>query len=504
MENTCCDKLYLMDRNLSSMASGLEIGNVVGRLDIPVKGIAIDSNKIEPGFIFFCLRGFKTDGHQFAGQAAEAGAGAVIVEKYLDLPVNITQVIVKDTRTALAEVSANFFGHPSRQMKLVGVTGTNGKTTTCFFLEEIFRSSGLRTGLIGTVEIHLLDKILPVTHTTPEPLHLQSLLAEMVSSGVEALPMEVSSHAVDQNRVRACDFDVVAFTNLTQDHLDYHGDMESYYLSKLKLFMADQPFGAGRVAVINIDDESGKRIVRESDLPVIRIGTSRADLVASVLEVSAEGSIAKLLGMGFDDEKVDIGMPGHFNVMNALTAAAAARVVGLDVEHIIEGIESLKSVPGRFERVSGDEDFAVIVDYAHTPDSLEKTLDSARSLCAGRLISVFGCGGDRDKEKRALMGGVSARSADFTIITSDNPRSEDPEEILNQVEEGIKGKGISYSRITNRREAIETAISMAMAGDIVVIAGKGHEKGQIFADRVVPFDDREVAREALTGVRDAT
>lgn len=489
-----------MDAYLSSLVSGLEILSSKGELDLPVKGISIDSSKVEPGSLFFCLRGLKNDGHFFAAQAASGGAAAVCCERLLDIPGEVTQIIVKDARAALADVSSNFFGFPSRKFELVGVTGTNGKTTTCFFLESIFKQGGLKTGLIGTVEIHMVEEVLPVTNTTPEPLHLQGLFRQMADCGVGAVSMEVSSHAIDQNRIRSCDFDVVAFTNLSRDHLDYHESMENYYRAKKKLFQQSEPFGERRSAVLNIDDEAGARIAMETDLDVITVGRSGADLSMSIENIGADGSTAVFEGLCFDREKIEIKIPGDFNVMNALTAAAAAFTAGVDPDAIKEGIQELRSVPGRFERVDGGEDFAVIVDYAHTPDSLEKTLRSARLLSSGRVISVFGCGGDRDRDKRQMMGEASAKMADFTIITSDNPRSEEPESIIDQIEKSLVLAGAKYCRISDRREAIGKAIEMAGKGDFVIIAGKGHEKGQIFADKVMPFDDREVAREVLAGV----
>ena len=388
--------------------------------------------------------------------------------------------------------SAAFYGHPSSRLGLVGITGTNGKTTCTYLLDSIFRAAGRTTGIIGTVGTPIAGRRLDSTRTTPESLDLQQLFAEMVSAAVDAVSMEVSSHAIDLHRVDACDFAVVGFTNLTQDHLDYHHTLEEYFSVKRRLFTE---FGAP-ARVVNVDDPLGSALAEE--LGVEWTVGRRADaLVRSTSEeLDADGSTF-VLDTPSGREVVRLPLPGAYNISNALVAAGCALAAGIELDAVAQGLRDAPQVPGRLERVDCGQPFSVVVDYAHTPDSLEKAIHAVKSVTAGRVIVVFGCGGDRDPDKRALMGSAAGRAGDFVVVTSDNPRSEDPVGIILEIEDGLRGTGRPYAVEVDRRHAIQRALGMAVAGDCVLIAGKGHEDYQIFSDRTVHFDDREVAREVL-------
>jgi len=462
--------------------------------DVDIAQIAYDSREVKPGALFFCISGLAHDGHDFVGSAMAAGAVAAVVERRVG--VDVPQVVVESTREALAPLAARFYGDPTSKLTLVGVTGTNGKTTTTFILDSIFRQAGLKTGLVGTVEYRIGDLILPVTRTTPEGADLQRLFRDMVEEGVEAVAMEVSSHAIDLHRVDACDFDVLVFTNLTQDHLDYHRTMEEYAQAKKAVF--DR--GARRGHVINADDELGRRIAAECGACVTYGLESEADLVARDVQLSAQGATYRATGLNLN---VNVRSPlrGAFNIYNSLAAAAAGFVLDIEPDRIVKGLEGVSQIPGRFESVDAGQPFAILVDYAHTPDSLAQAIAAAKRITSGRLIVVFGCGGDRDVAKRPLMGKVAAEGSDVCIITSDNPRSERPEVITTQIEAGAREiKGAHFEVIVDRRKAIGRAVSLAQLNDTVLIAGKGHETGQQFADRTVPFDDRDVARQELRRV----
>jgi UDP-N-acetylmuramoyl-L-alanyl-D-glutamate--2,6-diaminopimelate ligase len=468
-----------------------------------VTGVSYDSRTVEPGEAFFCIKGLITDGHLHTGQAVEKGASLLVVERMPDdeLPPETAVVKVPDTRAALARGSANFFGRPSSELKLVGVTGTNGKTTTTFLVENIFKKAEKVTGLIGTVENHIGDRVEPVTRTTPESMDLQRLLRRMVDSGVEIAVMEVSSHALELHRVDACDFDVVVFTNLTQDHLDFHISLEEYFGAKRRLFEGGE-FGEDRIALINIDDGFGRRLLEETQLPTRSYGLDPgAKVRASDIEVSSEGNRFKLDLYG-EEMPVSTRLQGRFNVYNCVSAAGAAYELDAGSSSILSGLESLHGVPGRFENIDCGQSFTVIVDYAHTPDGVRSLLEACREVSGGRVMIVVGCGGDRDRSKRPLMGAAAAEISDRCIFTSDNPRGEDPGSIIEMILEGVRGRfpPEKYMVEVDRREAIRKAFSLAEPGDLVVIAGKGHESGQIFADGVIPFDDRQVARECLKEV----
>ncbi len=460
-------------------------------LTTPVSGVAYASGSVRRGDAFFCISGFRHDGHAFAADAAARGAAVVVATRELpDLPVPLVQVA--DTRRALAVASSRLFGDPSQRMEVAGITGTNGKTTTTYLLDSILRAAGRVTGLIGTIETRVGEKRARAARTTPESRDLQELLALMAEEGVTAVSMEVSSHAIDLHRVDAVRFAVAAFTNLSQDHLDYHATLEEYFGVKARLMGC---VGEDR-RVVNIDDPHGRRLADR--MPVAwTVGTS-VDAV-----VRAENIELGVVGTEFDlvtaSASVHVRLPlaGAFNVSNALVAAGCALALGIGADTIARGLAAAPQVPGRLERIDEGQGFSVLVDYAHTPDGLAKAVAAVRDFTRGRVITVFGCGGDRDPDKRPLMGRVAGELSDVAVLTSDNPRSEDPVGILLQVQDGLLPTASEHHVEVDRREGIALAIGLARSGDAVLIAGKGHEDYQIFSDRTVHFDDREVAREEL-------
>jgi UDP-N-acetylmuramoyl-L-alanyl-D-glutamate--2,6-diaminopimelate ligase len=462
----------------------------LGPVDVAVSGVSYRSKAVQPGDAFFCVRGFSHDGHDFAAEAVSRGAVALVVQREID-GLAVPQFVVEDARAALAIAAARLFGTPSRNMRVVGITGTNGKTTTTYLLDAIARRAGFRTGVIGTVETRIADERMSSSRTTPESSDLQSLLAKMRDSKVDLVAMEVSSHAIDLHRVDAVEFAAVAFTNLTQDHLDYHRTFEEYYSVKRRLF-TDFATGA---RVVDIDDPLGRRLAGEIG-EVLTVGRSAdADIRAEEERPSATGTSFMLVTpAGFAE--VRLPLAGAFNVSNALVAAGCALSCGIGLEEIAAGLGGAQQVPGRLERIENGCGFAVVVDYAHTPDSLEKAIAALRAVTEERVIVVFGCGGDRDPDKRPIMG-MAAAAADVVIVTSDNPRSEDPVGIILQIEDGLRGRPVTHEVEVDRRKAIARAMEIARPGDTVLLAGKGHEDYQIFADRTIHFDDREVAREEL-------
>jgi UDP-N-acetylmuramoyl-L-alanyl-D-glutamate--2,6-diaminopimelate ligase len=470
---------------LRELVEGLELEGASGDLDAEIAGLAYDSRKVEPGTLFFCVPGEKTDGHDFAAEVVAAGAAALVVERQLE--VAVPQLVVADARAAMAPVAARFWGDPTAALRVVGVTGTNGKTTTAFLVREILEAAGTSCGLLGTVKQVVGGAEQAVERTTPEAIELQATFRRMLEAGDRVCAMEVSSHALTLHRAEAIHFQVALFTNLTQDHLDFHADMEDYFLAKRRLFEA-QP----ATAIVNVDDPYGRRLAAEFECLTFSAEGAAADYSARDVSFDAGGASFRL-----GEVEVRTGMPGHFNVANALGAIAAAGAIGIPVEVAAAGLAQAGRVPGRFEPIDEGQGFAVLVDYAHTPDSLENVLRAARRLTEGRLIAVFGAGGDRDRDKRPKMGRAGAHLADLAVLTSDNPRSEDPEAILAEVAAGADG-GPEVVLEVDRRAAIALALRRAQPGDTVVIAGKGHEQGQEFEDgRKVPFDDRDVAREEL-------
>ncbi len=463
----------------------------LGVADARVSGIAYRSDCVIPGDAFFCVPGFAHDGHDFAADAASRGAAAIVVQHAIP-SVAVPQFHVPNTRVALAVASARFQGEPSKSMDLIGITGTNGKTTTVYLLDSILRAAGRVTGLVGTVETRIAGERQSSSRTTPESSDLEALLARMRDAGVTAAGIEVSSHAIDLHRVDAVHFAVVAFTNLTQDHLDYHHTIEEYASVKRRLF-TDFDCSA---RVINIDDPYGARISAEVD-GVLTVGRNSAAMVRATDEVLSATGAQFTLVTPAGSAYVALPLAGAFNVSNALVAAGCALSIGIPLETIVAGLESAPQVPGRLERVEAGQPFSVIVDYAHTPDSLEKAILAVKAVTRGRVITVFGCGGDRDPEKRAVMGSIAAKYSDVSVVTSDNPRSEDPVGIILQIEDGMHDEVHIHEVEVDRRHAIRRAIELAEKDDAVLIAGKGHEDYQIFADRTIHFDDREVVREEL-------
>jgi UDP-N-acetylmuramoyl-L-alanyl-D-glutamate--2,6-diaminopimelate ligase len=460
-----------------------------GAPDVEITGLAYDSRSVKPGTLFFCVSGLCRDGHEFAPDAVAAGAAALVVERPLGL--GVPEVAVPSARAAMAPVAARFFGDPTAELDVVGVTGTNGKTTTAFLVRSMLEAAGRPCGLLGTVTALVGGVQQRVVRTTPEAIDLQRAFQAMVEAGDRACAMEVSSHALELHRADAIHWATAIFTNLTQDHLDFHASMEDYFLAKRRLFVAGP-----RASIVNVDDPFGRRLAAE--IPgALRFAVERpADYRASAVETDWAGTRFRLEGPGIELD-LRSPLPGRFNVYNVTGAAVAALVLGVDPDAIAAAISGARPIPGRFEPVDEGQGFAVVVDYAHTPDSLDNLLRAARALAEGRLIVVFGCGGDRDRGKRPVMGEIAARLADVAIVTSDNPRSEDPEAIIGDV---LAGAGGSAEAIVDRREAIGSAVEQARPGDVVVIAGKGHEQGQEFAGgRKLPFDDVAVAREALRG-----
>ncbi len=483
---------------LSELATYLEGARVYRAGDAEITGITYDSREVRPGWLFVAMQGGSFDGHRFIPNAIEAGAVAVIAEREVE-GISVPCAVVPNGRVAMGQVAAPFFGHPSRKLKLIGVTGTSGKTTVTHLIQSIFSAAGRPAGLIGTLGARIGDELIETKHTTPESVDLQRALAYMVDQGVGAVAIEASSHGLYQGRTLGCEFDCGVFTNIARDHLDFHGTVEAYLDAKLILFR-DYPAVSDKrfAAVINADDPVAGQVKAASKGDTVTFGVDcPADLAASNIEVTDRSVRFDMAYQGSSMAiRLDIG--GYFNVYNALAAAAAAIGLGLDLDTIVRGLAVARSVPGRFESVDCGQDFGVIVDYAHTPDELENVLRTAKSLTRNRLIAVFGCGGDRDRGKRPIMGRIGSELADLVVVTSDNPRTEDPDSIIGMVIEGIPDS--EQGRVTvqpDRREGIGAAIRMAQAGDVVVIAGKGHEDYQIFADRTIHFDDREVAREVL-------
>ncbi|MFZ3374306.1 MAG: UDP-N-acetylmuramoyl-L-alanyl-D-glutamate--2,6-diaminopimelate ligase [Chthoniobacterales bacterium] len=483
---------------LKTLAGAIAVRQVIGPLDRAVESIAYDSRRVQRNGLFVALRGEKNDGHEFTGQAIEKGASVIVAEREEKNP-RVTCLVVENTRSALADLAATFYGQPARRLKLAAVTGTNGKTTTTFLIKHICEKAGLRCGLIGTVRYEIGERVLPAARTTPESLDLQELLAQMANASCRAAAMEVSSHALAQERVRGLEWDVAVFTNLTQDHLDYHGTMENYFESKAKLFtqLAQQQKKREPVAVVNMDDRYGERLLDKIDkkISVITFGMGvRADFRASNYRMELGGTSYQLDARG-KSYLVRVPLIGRFNVANSTAALAAANALGLNLREAVLSLGKSPQVPGRLEMVPAKRQFQVFVDYAHTPDALVNVLKILRDLEPGRLIAVFGCGGDRDRQKRPLMGRIADQNADYSIITSDNPRKEDPNAIISEIEKGFGSD--RYEKVAERAEAIARAIALAQPRDIILIAGKGHETYQEFADHTVPFDDIQVARRAI-------
>ena len=491
---------------LKQLLVGLENLKVKGNLDIEISGIENNSQNVKKGYLFVAIQGFSTDGHQYVESAIQNGAVAIMIQegcnlKGVKIPDNVTVVMAKDTREGLAIVSDNFYDHPSRKFKLIGVTGTKGKTTTTFMLKEIFEKAGKKVGLIGTIAIYINGKKLKDSdRTTPESLELQQIFAEMAKQGVEVVVMEVSSQSLKLKRVDRCDFDIAIFTNFSEDHISpkEHPDMQDYFNAKLKLFKMC------KTGITNADDLQGAKIPRL--FPESNITTYGIDNYANLLakDITITNSYVDFkVKLKDKNERVKTGIPGRFSVYNSLAAICVAQKFGIAPEPIKEALLEVR-VPGRSELVDNKREIPIMIDYAHSPESLENILQATKSYTRGKVISVFGCGGDRDPGKRPIMGEISGRIADFTIITSDNPRTEDPKMIVNQIEEGLKKKNGKYMVMIDRKEAIKEAIKMATKRDIVILAGKGHELYQEIDGEKYPFDERVIVREIIDELESET
>ena len=483
---------------LKTLLAATPIREIIGPVDRTVESVAYDSRRVQRDGLFVALRGEKSDGRDFIGQAVEKGA-TVIVAQHAEKNPRATCVVVENTRSAMADLTARFYNFPARKLKLAGVTGTNGKTTTTFLIKHICEKAGTRCGLLGTVRYEIGQRVLPAARTTPESLDLQELLAQILDAGCQAAAMEVSSHALVQERTRGIEWDVAVFTNLTQDHLDYHRTMESYFQAKAKLFeqLGLQQRKRKPVAIINIDDRYGQKLIEKIDSKVslVTFGTGlKADFRASNYRMEFGGTSYQLDARG-KSYLVRVPLIGRFNVVNSVAALAAANALGIGLRDAVLSLAKSPQVPGRLEIVPAKRQFQVFVDYAHTPDALLNVLKTLRELEPRRLIMVFGCGGNRDREKRPLMGQVADQNADCAIITSDNPRKEDPDKIIAEIEKGFRGS--HFEKISDRARAISRAVEIAQPRDIVLIAGKGHENYQEFADHTVPFEDIQVARRAI-------
>jgi len=472
-------------------------GKMVVTHEVEIRGIQYDSRKVARDEVFVAIRGTATDGHKFINAAIGKGARAVVVEDDSAIPdslfmhAGVVKIVVHDSRKALAQISANFYGHPSRRLTLVGVTGTNGKTTTTYLIKSILEARGDKVGLIGTIEYKIGDETIPATHTTPESLELNQLLASMVDNGCSAVVMEVSSHSLQMRRVHGLDFSTAAFTNLTQDHLDFHGTMEEYFKAKQILF---NELNSSATAVTNADDRFGMKMIEKTQAGRLSYGLSSvADIRAEDVRMNAHGTTLMVAYKG-GRQQIQSSLTGRFNVANISAAYAAGVALGIPTESIRVGIAKIRSVRGRFEQIVSPRGWTAVVDYAHTPDALENCLRTIHDILPERrgncILTVFGCGGNRDKGKRPTMGAIASSLSDVTIITSDNPRKEDPQTIIDEINIGVvKGKTVMME--VDRRKAIVMALELAQEGDVVLIAGKGHEDYQVIGEAKHHFDDRE-------------
>ena len=468
-----------------------------GNMDTEIGALMIDSRAKTKNGLFFCISGARFDAHTFIPQASANGCAAFVVGRFAE-DCDAPQVLVENVRSAMAYIAAAFYGRPARQMRLIGVSGTKGKTTTSYLVKSIMEKAGFRMGLIGTTGNMIGDTHIASNLTTPDPIDLHRCFRQMADAGVQAVCMEVSAHAIDMHRLDGLTFEAACYTNLSQDHLDYFHTMENYFQTKKSFFL----HGAVVNAALNADDETSARIIEELKIPYITFGISaNADLYARDIEISEEGVNFNIRLRGLESLDVRMQMTGMFNVYNALAAASLAMIVGVDREAIRDGLECVKAVPGRIEMLDTGTPYKVILDYSHSPDALENILTTVRMFTKKRLIVLFGCGGDRDHGKRPIMGEIGGRLADFSILTSDNPRMENPDAILESIEEGMKQTQGKYVIIENRREAIRYALKMGREGDVIILAGKGHETYQDVMGVKRPFDEKVVVRELLEELR---
>ncbi len=475
---------------LMQLLEDVEIKEIIGSEHLNISGIAFSSLEVKPGNIFVCISGFKTDGHDYAEDAIQRGAIAVLAERDIS-DLGVTCIIVEDTRKALALMAANFYEHPERDFCLIGITGTNGKTTTTYLVKSVLESMGKTVGLIGTNQNMIGTEVIPSKHTTPDSLELMQLFSKMRDKKADYVVMEVSSHSLSLDRVTACTFDVGAITNITQDHLDFHKTMENYLKAKGILYKITKS------GVVNADDMSADYLIKNSKCKsMLTYGIDKeCDMRATNVELSEKGVS---FDVSFENKKyeVELSIPGKFSVYNALTAVSCLVAAGISMNDAVEGLKTARGVKGRVEVIETGRGFSVIIDYAHTPDGLYNVIKTIRGFCKGRVITLFGCGGDRDSDKRPKMGRIAATLSDYCVVTSDNPRGEDPEKIIMQVVEGMEN-GCEYKVVVNRFSAIEYALDLAKPGDVVLLAGKGHETYQVLADRTIDFDEREIVRKLL-------
>ena len=479
---------------LSALVRHLGLMGTYNPRDVEITGITNDSRKVRPGYLYVAIKGYKTDGHNFIEKSLECGAQAIVSEEKISHNTKIPQIVVHNSRKALSSLSCCFYNNPSQKINVVGVTGTNGKTTTTFLTKSIIEKAGYEAGLIGTINYQIGKKIIPAQETTPESVELQRLIAEMVTAKMKFAVMEVSSHSAIQHRIENINFKTAVFTNMTSEHMDYHGTISNYINAKVELF---KNLTKDSFAILNADDEHSEYIADRTNAKILWYGIkNNADIKAEIYRKSTSNIEIKLKCLG---REIDIEIPfvGIHNVYNALASIASAISLGFQLDVIKPGIETAPTVPGRLENVSCNRSFKVVVDYAHTPHALETVLHALKGLISGRILLVFGCGGDRDKEKRPQMGRIADEESDIFWLTNDNPRSEDPVNIIDDIKAGIKSGRAFYIQ-TNRYKAIEEALSEVKDGDLVLIAGKGHEKHQIVKDTIIPFDDREVVKRILS------
>ena len=486
---------------LSALLKNIKPVEILGDTNKEIYGISDNSENIKKDYLFVAVTGFAKDGHDYIGEAIKNGAAAILTQRKVKTGGQSTQVIVPQSREALARISADFYGNPSADLTIIGITGTNGKTTTSFLIDSVLKFAGKKTSIITTIESQILDRKIHFDRTTPGALELNKFAYESVKSGADFLTMEVSSHAIDLHRIDFLDFDLFVFTNLTQDHLDYHENMQNYFDAKKRLFIKEfRHLYSGRGAVINSDDFYGKKLIDSTDLKTLSYSVllKDTDIKAENISSSTTGIEMDVLVKDRGKIKIKSALCGYFNVYNILASIGACVFLNIDLDIIQKGISIMPGVCGRFEKIKEIRDFTVIVDYAHTPDGLENILKTANSiLTAGsRIITVFGCGGDRDKTKRSIMGCITGKLSDYIIITSDNPRTEDPEEIISMIESGVKESGHKdYLKITDRESAIKKALNTAVKNDIVIIAGKGHEDYQEFNGSRIYFSDQKIVKE---------
>lgn len=475
---------------LSDIIKNLEIKQLIGSTDINISGIAFDSSKVKAGNVFVCIKGFKTDGHSYAREAVDKGAVAVVGE-YAPDGIATNMILVENSRLALAKISAAYYDYPYKKFKLIGITGTNGKTTTTYLIKAVLEHCGHKVGLIGTNQNMIGNQVIPSHHTTPDSLELMELFGKMADEEADYVVMEVSSHSLSLDRVAGCEFSVGAITNITQDHLDFHKTMENYLCAKAKLF------SMCGVGVVNSDDSSYEFIKNTASCRLTSYGAEgTADIKAENIKMDASG-ISFDVKFNSGKQSFRLGIPGKFSVYNALTAVSCLYALGFSPKAIAEGLKAAQGVKGRIEVVPLDKEYTVIIDYAHTPDGLLNIINTIRGFAKGRVVTLFGCGGDRDKTKRPIMGEIAGRLSDFCIVTSDNPRTEEPKAIIDDIIEGISKTGCEYAVVENRFDAIEYALDNAKKDDVVLLAGKGHETYQILKDRTIVFDEREIVTKLL-------